>query len=101
MESAGFFERRLRAMRQIIATILVVVGVLLTMPAWAMPPTSAATTVTIELQAEARVSGGLVRLSDVALVDGTLPHDAAGQALCPAPVAGETLNLSQARVRRR
>jgi flagella basal body P-ring formation protein FlgA len=57
--------------------------------------------VTIELQAEARVSGGLVRLSDVALVEGALPHDAAGQALCPAPVAGETLNLSQARVRRR
>jgi flagella basal body P-ring formation protein FlgA len=91
MESAGFIERRLRAMRQIIAGIVVA----------ALAGSAAAATVTIELQAEARVSGGLVRLADVALVDGTLPHDAAGQALCPAPVAGETLNLSQARVRRR
>jgi flagella basal body P-ring formation protein FlgA len=86
-------------MRQIIAAI-VVVGAVMATQAWTMPPASAAT-VTIELQAEARVSGGLVRLSDVALVEGTLPHDAANQALCPAPVAGETLNLSQARVRRR
>ena len=78
-------------MRQIIATILVAT----------LACSAAAATVTIDLQGAAQVSGGLVRLSDVALVEGTWPHDAANQALGPAPVVGETLNLTQARVRRR
>jgi flagella basal body P-ring formation protein FlgA len=56
---------------------------------------------TIDLQAEATVSGSIVRLSDIALVDGDATGDLRNQGLCPAPSGGETLTLTQTKIRRR
>jgi len=57
--------------------------------------------VTIEVQDAARVSGGLVRLGDIALVEGDGAAGLRALALCPSPLEGQSTVVSGARIRRR
>ncbi len=75
--------------------ILMAVALLAAIPAMAMAAP------TVELLSETAVSGNVVRLSDVAIVQGDGSDLLTGQIICPAPAEGETLLLSAERVRRR
>jgi len=57
--------------------------------------------VAIEVQDAASVSGGLVHLGDIALVEGDGAAGLRGLALCPSPLEGQSTVVSVARIRRR
>lgn len=57
--------------------------------------------VTVDVQATGSVGGAFVCLGEVALVTGDETGSLASLAICPAPLAGESLGLSAERIRRR
>jgi len=62
---------------------------------------SVSSAVTVEVQDEASVTGGYVRLGDIALVDGDDTASLRSLAICPSPLADQSVTLSQSRIRRR
>ena len=63
--------------------------------------TSAPGEVTIDIQAEASVSGTVVRLADLALVEGDSSGSLSTLVVCPSPLAGQSATVPVRRIRRR
>jgi flagella basal body P-ring formation protein FlgA len=78
--------------------VAAVAALLPAMPAAGQGDTAA---LRVELQGEAVAAGALVRLGDVALIDGPGGEALRSLAVCPAPAAGGELTLPADRVRRR
>lgn len=66
----------------------------------AVTPAARAAT-TIEVQSDVAVAAAMVRLGDIALVDGAASDRMGSLVICPSPLAGQSLLLDRRRIRRR
>lgn len=78
-------------MRQVIFSVMILAAVTTACPAGT----------TIEIQSEVTVAGAVIRLGDIALVEGPSSEGLRSLVICPSPLAGRSLSLDRRRIRRR